>query len=449
MHKYILLIICLVGPQLLAASGVFKYEKFYRLNTPAGTVDTQGWLGLSFQTAKDGKPFTYFVEGDSKFFLNTDKDMNFSVPEAYIQFNKEKSISTFGRRLINWDEQERFWLLGKMNGLQGFKLLEEKEEGIVGYHFDYRLNSNLKISVVFSYLHVPVLNPGIDVDSDGKITSTSEWYRRPPTETFIAGQKKEIYYEINEPDISDVILKKTIGANITYNWMRGGEYAGELSFYAIYKPENNLRINADASFDTSLNKVRVVADPVVNHHLVFGPQLKQKFEHFDFVTGIQYSDPNAKLGEDFNAIDPVKLNENGKNFESEFFTIEPNYDREIYYYGTINYQNKNFTAKLSTIHNLTNIARGNDDFFSDTVKWRHALGAQFTYEFFNSVSFLFDMKHDITRGDNILRMEAYYYFAKDFGLKLGTELLLAPKDNSYWSAYRANDTAYLDIGYHF
>lgn len=449
MFKYILFALCLLGPQNFAANGVLKYEKFYRLNTPAGTMDTQDWLGFSFQTTKDGDPTTYFVEGDFKFFLNNNRDMNYSVPEAYLQFNNENSITTLGRRHIDWDEQERFWHLGKMNGLQGFKLLDEKEEGIFGYHFDYRLSSNIKVSFIFSYIHIPVLNPAINVDSEGKITSTSEWYRKPPTETFIAGQRKDIFYEMNTPKVKDVIFKKTIGANISYNWLRGGEYAGELSFYAIYKPENNLRINADASFDTSINKVRVVADPVVNHHLVFGPQIKQKFEHFDFVTGIQYSDPNAKLGKDFNAIDFVKLGENGKQFESEFFTIEPNYDREIYYYATINYKNKKFTAKLSTIHNLTNVSRGNDDFFSDTVKWRHAIGGQFTYNFFNSVSFLFDMKHDITRGDNILRMEGFYYFAKDFGLKVGTELLLAPKDSSYWSAYRANDTVYLDIGFHF
>ena len=101
------------------------------------------------------------------------------------------------------------------------------------------------------------------------------------------------------------------------------------------------------------------------------------------------------------------------------------------------------------IHNLTDNERGNDDFFSDTVKWKSALGGQFTYKFFDSLDFLFDIKYDLDRGDNILRMEGFYFFAEHFGMKVGAELLKAPKDTSYWSAYRANDTVYLDIGYHF
>ena len=62
---------------------------------------------------------------------------------------------------------------------------------------------------------------------------------------------------------------------------------------------------------------------------------------------------------------------------------------------------------------------------------------------------MFDLKYDLNRSDNIFKLEALYRLSPKASVKLGLELLKSPNMESYWSFYRANDTAYITLKYHF
>jgi hypothetical protein len=97
---------------------------------------------------------------------------------------------------------------------------------------------------------------------------------------------------------------------------------------------------------------------------------------------------------------------------------------------------------------MSDFPRG-DDFFTDTVRWENAVGFHMDHKFSDKLTGLIDLKYDLERKDNILRSEFSYRFNRQFNFILGVELLKAPSRSSFWAAYRANDTAYGQLSFHF
>jgi hypothetical protein len=194
-----------------------------------------------------------------------------------------------------------------------------------------------------------------------------------------------------------------------------------------------------------LNKVVVEADPTVNHHAYYGLQVFQAFGDLKIRGGLSYVDPNARLGKDI----PIYSSETRKTFKSDFFTINPRYDKEAYSHMSANLDRKSYILSLNYIHLLSRNIRASDDFFSDTVKWNRAMGGSVTFIFNDSFRFLFDLKYDFQRFDNIIKSEVTYNYKNQVHVSLGLEMLKAPQDSSYWSYYRANDTLYSSVGFYF
>ena len=241
------------------------------------------------------------------------------------------------------------------------------------------------------------------------------------------------------PDISKIIFRKTLGATAEYSWGSGKVFG-----YAFYKPENNVRANAEAYYDLNSEKVIVTAKPIVNHHMALGASVHQKVGQIRLISGIDVIDPNAKLGKDFDL-----SQENQNNFNSEYFKIEPHYDRESYFHAQAIFDRFYYTFSLNYIQLISSNVRNADDFFSDTVKFKRAVGGQVNISFTDSWSLMLDLKYDLARKDNIAKGETLYQINPDMSLGVGLEMIKAPDDTSYWSPYRANDTVYTSFGYHF
>ena len=161
--------------------------------------------------------------------------------------------------------------------------------------------------------------------------------------------------------------------------------------------------------------------------------------------GLSYVDPNAHLGKDF----PLGLSSSRQRFTSDYFTINPNYDREAYAHISANLDQKSYILSLNYIHLLTTNIRASDDFFSDTVKWKRTIGSSVRFVFNDSFNLLLDLKYDFARYDNIVKADLNYNYKKLFRFSLELEMLKAPEDNSYWSYYRANDILYSSVGIFF
>jgi hypothetical protein len=428
---------------LQAATAELTYEKFFRLNKPIYRSESGDWLGLGLETDKPfadpSRNLDTYLSGDLRFYFQDNNAINYSVQEAYAVYKNDDYSLTIGRKILDWNTNEKYWSLGYLNANQAFTLLSTEEEGVTGIIFSKSIGS-FEFDVLGSYLFIPQINPSFDF-KNGEVQSKSEWVRLPPRRTVISGLEVPIFYKVVDYNVSNIIFNKSLGGNIRYKWNNGG-----VSAFAIYKPENTLRTNASASYDNVvLNKVIVEADPTVNHHAYYGVQTFQAFGDVRARGGLSYVDPNARLGKDF----PIDIRNGRKTFQSEFFKINPRYDKEAYAHGSLNLDRRKYQLTLNYIHLISKNIRGSDDFFSDTVKWKSTFGGGIKYFFNDFFDILLDLKYDVRRKDNIVKSELKYNYQNKINIALGLEVLKAPDSDSYWSYYRTNDTLYTSIGFIF
>jgi hypothetical protein len=242
------------------------YEKFLRLNEPQNKTKNSDWLEIGHRYRYQGASFRGQFEGDARFYLNN-KELSLSLSQAYMKYKSEgKSTYTLGRQRLRWHTNEVFWQLDHFQGSRGFRITDTKQEGLTGLHYKTQ-DGPLTTEIFLSYFYIPSLNPNVKIEN-GNVSSNSDWYKRPPVRTVISGQEVDIFYNLNTPNYRDVLVQKSLGIRGTINWGEKGS-RGYLSAFSIYKPERRLRINAEAFYDPTLDKVVVNASPVVNHHVMF------------------------------------------------------------------------------------------------------------------------------------------------------------------------------------
>lgn len=441
LQSLLLIILLALGNfDVFAATSELTYEKFYRLNKPLYRSESGDWLGFSYETAPPVKDLDTYLNADLRFYFQDNNSLNYSLQEAYAQYKSDTYTITAGRKILDWSLNEKYWSLGYLNALQSFTLLSTEEEGIAGILFNKRVG-NFDFDILASYLFIPQINPAIDF-KNGEVRSRSEWVRLPPKKTIVNGLEVPINYNIADYQIEKIIFNKSLGGNIRYSWNNGGASA-----FAIYKPENKVRVNASAYYDNlGTGKVIVTAEPTINHHAYYGIQLFHAFGDIKARGGMSYVDPNAKLGKDF----LIDISNARKTFKSDYFNINPRYDKEAYAHMSLNYdKHRKYKLTLNYIHLISSNIRGNDDFFSDTVKWKSTIGSGIQYFFNDSFDASVDLKYDLIRKDNIVKGEVKYNYQKQISLALGLEILKAPDVSSYWSYYRTNDTLYSTVGFIF
>ncbi len=422
-----------------ANEGTMTYEKFYRLNKPLYRSTSGDLINFSYQSAQlsEQRKIDTYMMGDLRLYFQDNNAVNYSLQEAYLRYQNADYKLFVGRKILDWNINEKYWSLGYLNANQAFTLLSNEEEGVTGALLNKQMGQ-FEFDVLLSYIFIPQLNPSIDF-KNSEVKSKSDWARLPPKKTVINGVEVPIAYSISKYKISKIIFNKSLGSNIRYRWNKGG-----VSAFAVYKPENKLRANANASYD-NISKVIVEADPTVNHHAYYGLQIFQSFGDLKTRAGLSYVDPNAHLGKDF----PVDITNARKTIKLDYFTINPHYDKEAYAHMSANLDRKTYILSLNYIHLLTKDTRLNDDFFTDAIKWKRAIGGSVTYFLNDTFNVLLDLKYDLDRLDNIVKSELKYNYQNKITVALGLEMLKAPDIKSYWSYYRANDTLYSSIGFFY
>lgn len=439
LHTFLIFIF--TSSALFAHEGTVTYEKFYRLNNPLYRSNSGDWIGLNYSDDQPKKQLDTFVKGALRLYFQDNNSLNYSVQEAYVQYKSDSYKITLGRKILDWNQNEKYWGLGYLNANQAFTLLSDEEEGLMGLHLT-KTSDPVEFDLLLSYLFIPQMNPSMQV-KDGTVKSRSEWARLPPKYAVISGQVEPIYYKVYPVSVSNVVFNKSLGGNIKYKWAKGG-----VSAFAIYKPENKLRSNAVAYYDNAVHKQPVVeADPTVNHHAYYGVQIFHAFGDVEGRGGISYVDPNATLGKDFPV--PITNARTTQPPETTGILINPKYEKEAYSHFSAHLKREDYALALNYIHILTRVTRANDDFSSDAVKWKRAFGGTLTYFVTDSLSVMGDMKYDLARFDNIVKGEIKYNYEHKVNVTLGLEMLKAPDPGSYWSYYRADDTVYTSVGFYF
>ena len=180
-------------------------------------------------------------------------------------------------------------------------------------------------------------------NKNGDITAPNEWSKMPPEQVYYSA-KVPIYYELEMPEMKTIIFQPSVGARVNMNWSE----QGGVSVYGLYKPENQVRLNATGHYEQDKEEqARVRARPL---SIIIGSMGRRPNRRGDVrpVGGM--------------AVIPERGGD--PTFEFEPLKIEPVYEDYYYGFGSLTYKNQKCRSgfiKLNlSLHHLKGKPFGKD-----------------------------------------------------------------------------------------
>ncbi len=409
------------------SKGILSYEHFGRLNTPAFEGASDNALSFEYKHDKKRSSFDSFANMHARYFPQNEGSQ-ISLQEAYISRVRGNTSWAVGRKILDWTPHEKFWGIGELNALKGFNLMDDDQEGLMGVHFNKKWN-RVDFAVLASGMHIPQINPTFTIE-DGKISGANEWTNPPAKFVRFSGQNIPVYYNLDRPPISSLIFKQSLGSRLRYRWNKGF-----ISAYGIYKPENLPRINATGFYEQSeVEQASVRAKPFINHHTMYGLNISQGFGDFTVKAS-------------WDTIDPVHGEDS--SFEFEAFKIKPVYTTDSFFTTSATWDKNRYMGLSANFIELLRGDANNTNVFAKKPKWVRAVGFSTWWKATGKLSFSANYRQDLVLSDILTRFESRYKFTKHVAVGVGADFLRAPKERSYWSPYRANDTVFSSLEYIF
>jgi len=364
--------------------------------------------------------------------VNNEEQLMFSIPEAYLKYEFGDSKLVFGRQNLDWSTIDQNWGFGKLNNRINFDYFQPGQEGLTGILYGTKLG-NWKVEMFGSFVYVPEMNPGQKYDKEsGSVTCQNMWCK-PLSETAPVGDNDvPIYYNVNMPEIADVVFRYSIGARLAYQIGMV-----EIEGFAMRKPENTPSITAEIQYQTDDNRIFVDATPQFYYHDVKGGNIKVKpTDNFTIYGGGLSIVPNSFPDGDEPYI--------------EYTGIKPEKINEDYLGGGAFYANDNYTAGIHYIARVSEYDIESDDLLVDYPRWNQAYHINFSTRLSRKLSMGLDYKYDMITEDRLTMFKASYAWRENITTSLGANVIGTNEDNnSYWSDFSNNDSVYASMKYKF
>lgn len=377
-------------------------------------------------------------EGTAKSFefksrINNEEVLEYSVKEAYIEFNSGQALSLgLGRTALTWSSLDTNWSLGKVNNRINFDYFEPEEEGLIGLFFKKRFDNGFRIDGLGSILYVPEMSQGMVINKDqGTITCKTAWCEAPESSANIEGNDVPIYYNVNYPDVSDVIYKATLGVSLGYEQ---GMFSGK--FFHLYKPENTMTVSAQISAPADLSQINVDVTPEFYYHNVTGSEINLQLNETWSLNGAALSILPSKF--------PV-----GDQQYIEYTGIKPKKKLEQYVGAGAEFKGETLNFKLNYIGRVSDFDT-ESDVLVDYPRWNNAVNIYLNYMWTRNFHSMLDIKYDTLTEDRLTILKLNYLVSQGLTATLGVNMIGTDRDSeSYWSKYDNNDAVYSSLKYRF
>lgn len=365
--------------------------------------------------------------------VNNEEQLMFSIPEAFLkyEFGKESRL-VFGRQNLNWSTIDQNWGFGKLNNRINFDYFQPGQEGLTGLLYGTKFG-NLKMEVFGSFVYVPEMNPGQKYDKEaGTVTCQNMWCKPLSSTAPVGDNNVDIYYNVNMPEISDVVFRYSLGARLAYEIGMV-----ELEGFAMRKPENGVSVTAEIQYQNDQNRIFVDATPQFYYHDVKGGSIKIKpTDNFTIYGGGLSIVPNSNPDGDVPFI--------------EYTGIKPEKINEDYLGGGAFYSNDNYTAGIHYIARVSEYDIESDDLLVDYPRWNQAYHVNFSSRLTRKLRMGIDYKYDMLTEDRLTMFRADYDWKPNVTTSLGANIIGVNEDiNSYWSDFSNNDSVYASMKYKF
>ena len=365
--------------------------------------------------------------------VNDREQMMYSIPEAYLKYKFGNNEMVFGRAILNWSEIDANWGFGKLNNRKNFDGFEPGQEGLTGIRVSHLSDNGFNVSLFGSIIYVPEMNPGMKVDEENKtIVCENPWCKAPAPSADVEGRSIPIEYNVNYPEIADVVFRYSVGGRVGYENDTVGVHG-----FTMRKPENSLSVLAEVAYENGSQSIEADVTPQFYYHDVSG--LDVKIKPIENVT---------IYGSVFQIVPEVTPDGSTPNIQ--YTDIKPNKKKEEYIGGGIQYNNKglfqfgfNYVARTSEFDI-------SEDQLVEYPRWNQAYHFNLRAQLSRKLSMGFDYKYDMLTEDRLTMFSTNYAFSSDVSISFGANMIGSNQDkDSYWSDFVNNDTVYSSMKYTF
>ncbi len=176
---------------------------------------------------------------------------SYSIPEIYyVNQLSSKLEYSFGRRIVNWSELEKYLPSGFWNNVWDFNKVSPIKEGLVGIFSNYKISNRSNLEFFVSPISVPKTTLHYKFDGNGNVKTNTLWVNQPLEEIEYRGNEYKIKYFL-DLNIPELIVHPQIGGS--FNWSNEKTF---IKASYLYGPSKDV----DTAIDVSLN----VTTPEVN-----------------------------------------------------------------------------------------------------------------------------------------------------------------------------------------
>lgn len=206
----------------------------------------------------------------------------------------EQSVLHIGRRLQNWSSLDTVWNIGVYQPQFKWNPLAPENQGLFGIFWN-KNTSSMGLSLFASPIYIPDQSASYEL-KDGQFQSSNPWFAAPPQNIKFGSEILPIDYEIQKPEISDVIFQTQYGAQYTFGSKEG--FYGSLA--GMYKPSNQLAIGYKGVLVTT--RVRIDITPKIYFENIYSADVGYKGDWGIAQFSLLYSKPqNPSFDPSFNA----------------------------------------------------------------------------------------------------------------------------------------------------
>jgi hypothetical protein len=361
---------------------------------------------------------------------NDQEQLMISAKEVYLAKRIDEHEIAFGRKILNWSDLDKIWGFGHVNNRRNFDFFEPGQEGLTGLNYNARFSSGISLSAFVSFLYIPEMNPGMKLDLDkGTVKCQNPWCSAPAETAPVEGVDRRVFYDINYPEISDVIFKYSAGLSIGYN---RGPYS--MDTFWVRKPENQLSVLADIKYDVQKQMVFVEVDPKFYYHDVIGTNVRYQYKKYTIYAAALSVFPNQFPEGAQPYIENIGLKPEKK--EEQYLGFGARVNSDVTFVGL------NYVARVSEFDK-------ENDILIQYPRWNQALNLDFGTRLTRKLSVYLDYKFDMLTDDRLTMFKVNYDVNSSLAVAAGANVIAAPSTESFWSDFSNNDAVFSSLKYIF
>lgn len=364
--------------------------------------------------------------------MNDSEQLMFSLEEAKLAYHFGTSKIEFGRTILDWGEIDENWGFGKINNRRNFDGFEPGQEGLTGFVYQKHADNGFKFSTFLSMLYVPEVNPGMKIDKDkGTLECQNPWCKVPsPSAEIDSGIVTPIFYNVNYPEITDVIFRYSSGFRFGYD-----KDMFALEGFYLHKPENQVSVSAEVKYEIDNERVFADITPQFYYHNISGADLKiRPFNNVMIYGSWLKINPNNYPDGDIPYI--------------EYTGIKPEKRKEEYVGSGVVFNDGEIVASVNYLARISEFDREND-LLAEYPRWNQAWHAHVNAHITRKISFALDLKYDMLTEDRLSMYRLNYEMSPNMLTSMGVNIIGTGTGESYWNDFANNDSVYGSLKYTF